>query len=309
MRHMNFSRAWIVLSLAWAATSLLLAPVMADALMDNAFTNTAFFWCLLVSGVLIPLAHEFVHSQRPYRRAILAGAVLGAALFGFVLFEGRYTDDISWIPLAWACILGASDWLFSKAQLAVAAQPRPIGDVKARLRGYAENNTARAIEGFDTNVAEFKKVFLDEMPQGGSYVQFGSVSLIAVKDFLATKMALEAALAAFYIVFQRVYDDPRQSQAHSQLRRHVAKKISEIVLPDQMDPQPCLTDAEFQKVLGLVNNPKYLSKKDELRLAVAMVGLFVDMQLNPPLSEDKDREFLGQLMKRTLHRMRMCLQK
>ena len=305
---MNFSRAWMVLSLAWAATSLLLAPVMADALMDDAFTNTAFFWCLLVSGALIPLAHEFVHSQRPYCRVILAGAVVGAALFGLVLFEGRYTEDISWIPLAWACVLGTSDWLFSKAQPTVAAQPRPIGDVKARLRGYAENNTARAIDGFDTNVAEFKKVFLDEMPQGGSYVQFGSISLIAVKDFLATKMAIEAALAAFYIVFQRVYDDPRQSQAHSQLRRHVSKKLSEIILPDQVERQPYLTDAEFRKVLDLVNNPKYLSKKDELRLAVAMIGLFVGNQLKPPLSEDEDREFLGQLMKRTLHRMRLCLE-
>lgn len=299
----------MILSLAWATTSLLLAPVMADTLMDDGFTNTAFFWCLLVSGALIPLAHEFVHSQRPYRRVILAGAVFGAALFAVILSEGRYTQDITWIPLAWACVLGASDWLFSKAAPTVAAHPRPTGYVKARLRGYAENNTTRVIEGFDSNVAEFKKVFLDEMPQGGSYIQFGSVSLIAAKDFLATKMALEAALAAFYIVFQRVYDDPRQSQAHSQLHPHVSRKLSEIILPDQVEQQPYLTGAEFQKVLDLVNNPKYLSKKDELRLAVAIIGLFVGSQLKPPLSEDEDRELLGRLMKRTLHRMRLCLEK
>jgi len=105
-----------------------------------------------------------------------------------------------------------------------------------------------------------------------------------------------------------VYDDPSQSQAHSQLRRHVAKKLSEIILPDQVERQPYLTGAEFQKVLDLVNNPKYLSKKDELRLAVAMIGLFAGTRLKPPLSEDEDREFLGQLMKRTLHRMRLCLE-
>lgn len=299
----------MVLSLAWAATSLLLAPVMANAFIDDDLTNTAFFCFLLVSGALIPLAHEFIHYQRPYRRVILVGAFFGAALLALGLFEQRDTEGIFWVPLAWACVLGISDWLFYKAKATAATQPRPTGDVKARLRGYAENNTVRAIDGFDANVADFKKMFLDEMPQGGSDVYLGPLSLSAVKDFITTKMAIETALAAFYIVFQRVYDDPRQSQAHLHLRQHVSRKLSEITLPDQVEQQPYLTDAEFQRVLDLVSNPKYLGKMDEARLAVAMVGLCVSNKLKPPLSEDEDREFLGRLMKRALHRMRLCLEK
>ncbi len=306
---MNFSKAWMILSLAWAATSLLLAPMMAYALIDDAFTNTAFFWCLLVSGSLVPLAHEFIHPKRPYRRMLLIGAFGLAVLFAYALTEGdNRTRDLFWVPLAWACVLMVSDWLFVKAQQAVAAPPLPNGDVKARLRGYAENNAVRTIEGFDANVAEFKNVFLDELSKGGVDVQLGSVSLTAAIDFLATKIAIETALAAFYIVFQRVYDDPRESQAYSQLRRHVSNKSSEIILPDQVEPQPYLTDPEFQIVLDSANNSAYLGKKDELRLAVSMVGFFAGAQLKPPMSDDEDRELLGRLMKRTLHRMRLCLE-
>ncbi|MGB3247343.1 MAG: hypothetical protein WBB25_22640, partial [Sulfitobacter sp.] len=163
---MSFSRAWMILALGWAAVSILLAPLIADAIWNDDFASTAFFWFLLVTAALVPLAHEFIHPQRPYRQAILVGAIATTAFLAFVWFENRYTEDIFWIPLAWACVLGLSDWLFVKAQPTVAVKPLSKGDVKVRLRVYAANNTDRAIEGFDTNAAEFRKVFLDEQPQG-----------------------------------------------------------------------------------------------------------------------------------------------
>lgn len=299
----------MILSFAWAATSLLLAPMVADAIWNDDFPSTTFFWFLLTAGALLPLAHEFIHRDRPYRLVILVVAFAAAALCAYALAEGGWRSrDIFWLPLAWACVFGFSDWLFAKSQLKAAAGSSQNADVKARLRGYADNNIERARNGFDANAAEFKKVFLDDLPRDESYVQFGTVSLISAKDFLATRFGFQAALAAFYIVFQRVYDDPRQSEAHSELRRHISANLSEISLvTEQEDKQPFLTDTDFQKVWELVNDPRYSSKMDELRLAVVMVGLFVGTQLKPPLAEEKDREELMLLVKRTLNRMRACL--
>ena len=49
-------------------------------------------------------------------------------------------------------------------------------------------------------------------------------------------------------------------------------------------------------------------KMDELRLAAAMAGLLVGTHLKPLLSRDADRETLMRLVKRSLNRMRACLQ-
>lgn len=302
---MSYFRAWVVVTFAWAATSLLLAPLIADAF----FASTAFFWLLLVVAALLPLAHEFIHPRRPYRRAILIAAIALAALLAYSLAEGRRTGDLFWIPLAWVSVLGFSDWLFVRAQPTVVAPPPPNQDVKARLRGYAARNIDRAKDGFDANAAEFAMVFRDEQPQGGVDVQLGSLSMFAVMDFMSKKFGLEAALSAFFIVFQRVYDDPRQSEVYLQLRRHVSTKLSEISFPDQEDKMPYLAEVNIQRVWELVNDPKHLGKKDDVRLAIAMVGLFVGTKMKPPLTEDKDRETLMRLVKRTLNRMRVCLQK
>lgn len=294
--------------MVWAAISLLLAPTISDALRYYDLASTAFFWSLLVAAALIPLAHEFIHPLRPYRRTILLAGFASAALLAYIWEQDRSASDVYAIPLVWACILGCSDWLFLKAQPKIAAQPSPSKDVKRQLREHADNNITKALEEFDVNVADFKKAFSSEMPKGGPYVQFGSFSLIAIKNFNATKFGLEAAFAAFFIVFQRVYDDPRQSRVYLALREHALKKLSEIQFPDQNEKSTYLVEDDIQKVWEQVNNPKYRDKMEELRLAVIMLGLSVGPLAKPLLAEDKDREVLTRLMKRTLGRMRACFQ-
>ena len=92
------------------------------------------------------------------------------------------------------------------------------------------------------------------------------------------------------------------------LREHALEKLSEIQLPDQNEKSAYLVEDDIQKVWEQVNNPKYRDKMDELRLAVIMLGLSVGPLAKPLLAEDKDREVLTRLMKRTLGRMRACLQ-
>lgn len=306
---MSFSRSWMVLTIVWGATSILLAQIIADAIWNDEFATAVFIWFLLISSALIPLGHEFIHPQRPYRQVILVGAMTIAALFAVVLYMRRDIEGIFWIPLIWACVLGFSDWLFIKAQSKSASSSPTNETVNERLRDHAYKNIDRAIHGFDANAVEFQKVFLDEQTQEASDVQFGSITLNDAKDFLGKKFGHEAALAAFFIVFQRVYDEPRKSQVYMQLRLHLSKNFDQSPLPDQNGRQPILTDADIQNVWELVVDPRYSSKNDELRLAIAMAGLFAGTRLKPPLAADKDRETLMLLVKRTLNRMRNCLQR
>lgn len=103
-------RLWILLTLAWAIISLLLASWSADTLWDDSLATTTFFWALLISASLVPLVHQFIGSEKRYRRLTLialsiAGLVFAISLYGIDSYKAPYTRKIFWIPIVWVAIL------------------------------------------------------------------------------------------------------------------------------------------------------------------------------------------------------------
>ncbi len=306
---MRYTRAWLVLLAVWAAGALMLAPMIMDALRYKGPSSNIFFWFLLVSAGLIPLAHEFIHPKRPYRLVILLGLSSFAAFFAYHLLSGWRTGEVGWIPIIWVLVLWSSDWLFLKAQASRPAPPATYKDDNWRPKENAERNISIALEGFEANVAEFREIFLDQMPKNTPAFTIGPVSSHAIIDFNSTKIAMQIAFAAFFVVFQRVYEDARNSVAYAALLERALGEYSEVKFAEQHEKMPYLTEAEVDEVWERLKNPKYQNKMDTVRLAVLMLELSTDSFMKPPLVEDKDREALTLLMKRTLGRMRVCLKK
>ena len=303
---MQYARALNVLLIVWAVVCLFIASMAADTLRNESLLTAVFLWCLSFSAVLVPFAHAYIEPQRPFRRVLLFILLVASGAFAFSLSEGYRTDHLLWIPLLWIAAFTLGDWLLTRSS----KEPENISNSQLgtieRMRLRDEQRSESAIERFDSNVEDFKVIILSSFLSDRRNVQIGSLSSQAVIDFIATKLAIQASFAAFFIVFQRIYGDPQRSKTFHVLLEHAKSRTSQVAFAQQK-AESFVMDRDIEQVWEIVNAPRYRGERDELRLGVAFVGLFVGMELPPPLTEDDDRVAMGRLAKRTLNRMRSCL--